>query len=64
MSDKPSNRQRVHRFLRKGEGKLASDYQDDTSFADNRAKRVVEEQLNIERNPYYIDQPIKYKYRC
>jgi len=37
-------------YLKKGEGKLASDYHDITKFAEERKAKIIKEQLERENN--------------
>ena len=52
-----------HSYLKKGEGKLASHYYDETDFSKKRKEEIIKEQYKLEYNPYYIKDPLKYKYR-
>ncbi len=36
-------------FLKKGEGKLCSDYHGDTKFAQHRRTKIIKEQIERER---------------
>ena len=59
--DKHNKKKRI--FLKKGEGKLASNYHGMTEYAYKRKKKVYEFQEKLEQDPNYIDNPIDYKYR-
>ena len=37
-------------FLKKGEGKLASDYHKDTKYSEKRKEKIIKEQLEREKN--------------
>ena len=53
-----------YKYLKKGEGKLASSYQEeDSNFVIKRKQDVIQGQKRLENNPYYLDDPIKYRMR-
>lgn len=65
---KEMNNQPLHKksnsYLKKGGGKLSSDYQyEDTKCSIKRRGSVIRDQLKIENNPYYINDPIGYRFR-
>ena len=42
--------QKTFSFLKKGQGKLASDYHGETKFAKERKQKIIKEQLERESN--------------
>jgi hypothetical protein len=50
-------------FLKKGEGKLASNFHGVTDYAKKRKEKVYDSQKKLEDDPIYINSPISYKYR-
>tara|TARA_Y100000816_G_scaffold112582_1_gene78768 strand:+ start:225 stop:506 length:282 start_codon:yes stop_codon:yes gene_type:complete len=63
MNNQPLNK-KTNTYLKKGGGKLASDYQyQDTKCSIKRRESIIRDQNKIENNPYYIHDPISYRFR-
>lgn len=43
---------KTHTFLRKGQGRLASDYHGETKFSKQRKEKIVKEQIIREKKMY------------
>ena len=63
MKNQPLHK-KTNTYLKKGGGKLASHYQNgDTNYSIKRKQDILRDQLKIENNPYYINDPIGYRFR-